>query len=554
MSQQEARHQTKPRITKYSRKLDLFDRAAVRKYAAHVAAWIAYGPHGHIPSFDELQLFRRFLDKLGGGLLPLRLQQVLPFVQAVLTAIPKDEANPAWKKVEQQLQHRLRNFRCCRHSDVDVDACPAMKLDIARDLSAVNPDAARDDVESRLAEVRFAAPCADRASGSECLGELQLFRAMNKWGLLDSSQKLECLEHAEQTFRCLRKNMNEERLAEVITLAAAALSPLRGHGTQVETEGSTEQRALQQPDSHQADLQRRVRLLLLAALRAWRANQFDARVIEHILEYVQVKLEKFESMGKIHSPTAGAVWVSIQDAVKEIRRVEGTMQVVQSTSRARRAASDTRMRQLERQSGVQNIGWNSSNMNWQLSVQEAGKQKRIYFPIASLLKQGLGEEAAIDAALQNAKAKREELVQKGKLPPAKPVIAKSSLVRGVWFDKARQKWAVHFTDPTTKKKIHFGRFETKQEAEAKARKMARKFGLQAETELVPATKVSELPRFEPLEPQKGVHWLLSKQCWRAARSVGGKRTHRNFRPKDVSEQEVAKAWKEAVAWRQQCAE
>ena len=64
---------------RYSRKVDSFDKRAVRKHAAHVAAWIAYGPKGQEPGLEELQLLRRFLTSLGAGLLPSRLKEVGSF-------------------------------------------------------------------------------------------------------------------------------------------------------------------------------------------------------------------------------------------------------------------------------------------------------------------------------------------------------------------------------------------------------------------------------------------------------------------------------------------
>ena len=62
---------------------------------------------------------------------------------------------------------------------------------------------------------------------------------------------------------------------------------------------------------------------------------------------------------------------------------------------------------------------------------------------------------------------------------------------------------------------------------------------------------SELPHFEPLGPQPGVAWVPGEKAWHARCYVGGKQKHMRFRPKDFSEKEVEKAWKQAVAWRKQ---
>ena len=164
------------------------------------------------------------------------------------------------------------------------------------------------------------------------------------------------------------------------------------------------------------------------------------------------------------------------------------------------------------------------------------------------LKQGLGEEAATSAALEEAKAKREELVHQGKMLPAKPVAAKASSVRGVDFDKKWRKWRVRFTDPIIKKSRQFGSFDVQEEAEARARELAKEFGLQAESELVPVQKLSELPRFQPCGPERGIIWRVPEQCWYADGRFHGIRRQRRFTPKDCSESEVKRAWAQAVEW------
>ena len=207
-------------------------------------------------------------------------------------------------------------------------------------------------------------------------------------------------------------------------------------------------------------------------------------------------------------------------------------------------------RGLDRQSGVQHISWHRLG-RWQLSVQEAGKRQRINFPISKHMAEGLPEDEAVGAALEEAKTHRQELVRQGKLKPPKPVAVKTagSAVRGVHAHKGS--FQVKLTNPRTKKRELGGTFKTLAEAEAKARELAEKLGLQAEGGVVPVDRLAEAPHFEPLGPEKGVRWVLGEKAWHAQCSVGGKKRHMRCRPKDFSEKEVEKAWKQAVAWREQ---
>ena len=211
---------------------------------------------------------------------------------------------------------------------------------------------------------------------------------------------------------------------------------------------------------------------------------------------------------------------------------------------------------LERRSGIQNISWNQQKTCWRLQWTEAGKGNNIHFFVTRFLEQGLDEEAAVEAALQEAKAAREELVRQGKLRAPKPKLPKLTAVKGVSFEKGSQRWRVkNLTHPVTKKKVHGGYFATVEEAEARARELAAELGIrdvqQRETVARPLRRLSELKRFEPLRPQLGVNWCLGEQCWHACCAVGGKTRHLRCRPKDFSDEEVRRSWNEAVAWRQQ---
>ncbi|CAE7027644.1 lrrc59, partial [Symbiodinium sp. KB8] len=250
-------------------------------------------------------------------------------------------------------------------------------------------------------------------------------------------------------------------------------------------------------------------------------------------------LEIFESMGSVPEP--GEPKSSEPSTGAEPRAEQG--QVVTA-----------RFRGLERQSGILGICWIRLMALWRVSWQEGGKRRRRQFPISKHMKLGLSEAEAEAAALQEAKAFREELVRQGKLKPPKPVTEKAagSAVRGVLYNKSTGEYRVRFTDPSTHKKVHGGYFKVKEEAEARARELAREFGVESEVGVVPVKPLSEMPNFEPLGPEKGIRWVPGEQAWHARhRNAFGKRDHMRFRPKDFSAKEVEKAWKQAVAWRKQ---
>ena len=105
---------------------------------------------------------------------------------------------------------------------------------------------------------------------------------------------------------------------------------------------------------------------------------------------------------------------------------------------------------------------------------------------------------------------------------------------------------MQFIHPSTKKNLHGGCFKVKEEAEARARELAKELGLQEE--VVPVKPLSEIPHFEPLGLEKGIKCVPSEQAWRVRYICSGKEKGMRFRPKDFSPKEVKKAWKQAVAW------
>eukprot|EP00439_Symbiodinium_sp_Y106_P023210 s6180_g2.t2 len=542
-------------ISKYSHEADRFDKAAMRKHAAHVAAWIAYGPPGRIPDIDELQLLQKFIDKLGAGMLPARLREVLPDVQTVLRRIPVGEASEAWQGTEQQLRLSFQKFRCCRQPANKAAVRPAGQAGPAADPFL--PDGALA-VEGVLPEEnKIFVEEDDQGSAGTLSQHLQLFRKINEWCFLDSAQRTQRLQQAEEAAK--HRNASAAELVEVVHVAAAALSAPRRQATgkeEAEWEGSdgslvvvaVESRCLH--SSQQVDVQRRARLLLLQALCSWRRKRFDCHNIEDVLQYVQAKIDKFErNVGQIQIAAAGNVWLSIKSAVDELlQQGQGGTEEANIPSHASRTTADTAMRRLERQSGIQHISWQRLTLGWQVSWHDGMKRNRTLFSICKFLKLGLGEEDAVKKALDEAKALREELVRQGKLQPAKPITVKASAVRGV--HKKGKAWQVRLTNPITKK-LFYKAFATMEDAEAKARKIAKKFGLQAESEVVPVKKLSELRRFEPLSPQKGVKWDFNEQCWHARFTVGVQLKHFRARPKTFSNEEVENAWNQAASWRRQ---
>ena len=226
---------------KYSKAVQGFGTAAVRKYAAHVAAWIAYGPRGGIPDLRELVLLRKFVERLGTGLLPGRLKDVLPDAHAAVQSSRAHQVSEAWHEAESRLQQSLQRFRCCRThndkvanrgshcNDVEVesaDTAVAGKRTLCADVVLVSDDELTADSEAEPQDIEET--CVDAESSSPPSNQhLKLFRKINEWGLLDESQRLLRLKKAEAATRASHEDLNEAELAEIVQTAVAALSPPR---------------------------------------------------------------------------------------------------------------------------------------------------------------------------------------------------------------------------------------------------------------------------------------------------------------------------------------
>ena len=238
-------------IHNYASDLPGLDTLAMKKHAAHVAAWIAYAPVGYIPYRNELQLLQMFVERLGAGLLPTRLKEVLPTAQAVLQSIPAQQVSDAWRQRESMLQQSLQRFRCCRkprdnvaerrsngnNEEVESDMIVAGKRTLPTDLFLVSDDELtldsevqpKDVDEPRLHDVEDTA--ADETSlallSPDSNQPSQLFRTINKWGFLDESQRLYHIKIAEAATRPSHEGFNLRDLAEAVQTAVAALAAPR---------------------------------------------------------------------------------------------------------------------------------------------------------------------------------------------------------------------------------------------------------------------------------------------------------------------------------------
>ena len=228
-------------IRKYSRKLQGFDTAAVRKHAAHVAAWIAYRLRDPIPDLRELKLLQKFVKRLGTGILPSRLKEVLPNAQAVLQSMQAHQVSEAWHEAESKLQQGLQKFRCCRapkdkvgkrgRNSKDVEVESHVTTAAERKFSAHQILVSHDDLtvaDSEAEPQDIEKPGVDAESSSPPPKQhLQLFNKINEWGFLDDSQRLERLKKAEAAMRPSSTGLDEAALANAVQTAVAALSAPR---------------------------------------------------------------------------------------------------------------------------------------------------------------------------------------------------------------------------------------------------------------------------------------------------------------------------------------
>ena len=170
------------RISTYWEKADYADQSDLRRLAAPVASWIAYGPPGRIPTVEEFQLVTKFMNKMDGGLLPSRLRDVLCEMERRLQSLPR-QADDSWNKAEKRLQKSCRKLhRRCNETVADETV-------VAADAGIADAELrAEQDVAPQVRETQDSgSPCASAQSDQH----LMLFRKMNEWGFLDNAQKLE---------------------------------------------------------------------------------------------------------------------------------------------------------------------------------------------------------------------------------------------------------------------------------------------------------------------------------------------------------------------------
>ena len=223
-------------------------------------------------------------------------------------------------------------------------------------------------------------------------------------------------------------------------------------------------------------------------------RRFDCHAIEAALLYIQQKIERFEeNVGAIRVAAAGKAWLSIKEAV------DGVLQHGVEDASKKLHTIESTTRPSERQSGTWGMFWDQHKRRWGISWQdvEAGKRRQVYFSIGKFLQQGHDMESAIEAAFQKAKTHHEQLALDGTLPLPQRMAAKVSAVRGVRFHKKSRKWLVRFKHPMTGKVAQFGTFNVQEEAEVKARKIAKKFGIRAEK---PTRRQLELSMCSTAEP------------------------------------------------------
>ena len=213
--------------------------------------------------------------------------------------------------------------------------------------------------------------------------------------------------------------------------------------------------------------------------------------------------------------------------------------------------------QLTKQSGVPNITWSTDSLAWKVKFPKVDSKGEFIswtsrgFAVAKFMVQGRSEAEADAAALEAAKAFHAELVKKGFLrEPRLKDPEFTSEVLGVSWAKKEKTWKVLLW-PSKRKRIYGGCFTEKAAAEAKALELREKHGLQLQVKPVPtlANRHAGLPVFHPKVSYPGVTWDLQNQKWCARCCVGGARRHFGVRPKDHSEADLERSFKEAVAWK-----
>jgi len=209
--------------------------------------------------------------------------------------------------------------------------------------------------------------------------------------------------------------------------------------------------------------------------------------------------------------------------------------------------------QLAKQSGVPNITWSTDSLAWKVKFPKVDSKGEFIswtsrgFAVKKFMVQGRSEAEADAAALEVAKIFRAELVEKGILrEPRLKDPEFTSEVLGVSWGKKEKRWKV-LLYTNKRKRISGGFFTEKAAAEAKARELREKHGLQLQVKPVPT--LANLPVFRAKVPYPGVKWSVREQQWHAQCQVGGAHGMFRVKPKDHSEAELERSFKVAVAWK-----
>ena len=310
-------------LQKYSRAADCFGRAAARQHAAHVAAWIAYAPPETIPGEAEQKLLGKYLSLLGSGLLPLRLQLVLPEVQAALQRADWSSGSETQKAASRSLLERLQTFRCCRRPETSsVEAANAPPEQNAR-VAASNGRGVSTENNQPL----FQLLDSDSADGGVSLrsGSKQavhsLFRKINEWANMAQVERVQRLVESKALLCTSDRELSQAELLDLLCAATAALSPPRKMPARDE---EALQKGLLQVEAEErqvSKLQCLARRLLLKALRAWQSMGFHCCDIEAVLSLIEKQISEFErKVGQIESAANGSVWLDIKQVVEELQQ------------------------------------------------------------------------------------------------------------------------------------------------------------------------------------------------------------------------------------------
>ena len=313
-----SRRQRQHVVQKYLTALRGFDRAAAQQHAAHVAGWLAYGPKEYSPKESELRLLSKFLDRLGKGVLPCRLQGALPEVLVKLQSVRGGEgADQAWAQAADALRKKLKKFHCCRREPEDGPR-PVAPIQEAPKERAVR-DADRKNIEGELEPAARGVQATEAPPHPESCGLQRLFRKKAEWANMQQSERAECLLRAEAV-GFSHEGIEQGKLTKILYQVAAALAPPRRATLASELRDGGAEHDLQEAGLDSSDssggLQRRARKLLLKVLRAWRANRFDCAAIRHILEHVERQIRCFEEKAsELRCAASATAWLAIQREV-----------------------------------------------------------------------------------------------------------------------------------------------------------------------------------------------------------------------------------------------